>query len=104
MGDLIEKYPKNFKVDHINANSIAGFKFHEIKLWLFKETFDVLLMAETKLDHTFWDAQLTIDGYGFTRLDRSVHGEGVIIYWRSDLIFNYSKSAPKLSSIEALQT
>ena len=82
--------------------SIAGFKFHEIKLWLLNGTIDVLVITETKLDHTFQDAQFTIDGYRFTRLDRTVHGGGVIIYWRSDLIFHYSKSAPRLSSIEAL--
>ena len=102
MDDLIQKYSKNFKIAHINANSIAGFKFHEIKLWLLKGTFDVLVITETKLDHTFRDAQLTIDGYRFTRRDRSVHGGGVIIYWRSDLIFNYSKLAPNLSCVEAL--
>ena len=92
VGDLIQKYSKKFKIAHINANSIAGFKFHEIKLWLLKGTFGVLVTTETKLDHTFRDAQLTIDGYRFTCLDRSVHDGGVIIYWRSDLIFNYSKS------------
>ena len=95
VGDFIQKYLKNFKIAHINTNSIAGFKFHEIELWLLKGTFDVL-------NHTFLDAQFTIDGYKFTRLDRSVHGGGVIVYWRSDLIFNYCKSAPKLSSVEAL--
>ena len=64
-----------------------------------QRNFYVLVITETKLDHTFRDAQFTIDGYRFTRLDRSVHGGGVIIYWRSDLIFNYCKSAPKLSSV-----
>ena len=101
-GDFLQKYSKKCKIAHINANSIAGFKFHEIKLWLLNGTFDVLVITETKLDHTFQDAQFTIDGYRFTRPNRTVYGGGVIIYWRSDLIFHYSKSAARLSSIEAI--
>ena len=32
--DLLQKYSKNFKIAHLNINSIAGFKLHEIKSWL----------------------------------------------------------------------
>ena len=100
--DIFQTYSRNFKLAHVNANSVAGFKMQEIKLWLHKETFDVLVITKTKLDDTFPDALFTIDGYKFIRRDRNIHGGGILIYWRSDLVFQCIKSAPLLSSIEAI--
>ena len=46
----------NFKLGHINANSIGGFKFHEIRSWLLSGRFDVLIISESKIDATFPDS------------------------------------------------
>ena len=53
--NILDKYKANIKIAHFNVNSLAGFKFHEVKLWLSNYIFDVLVLTETKLDHTFLD-------------------------------------------------
>ena len=98
---LKQKYPKNLKIAHLNINSIAGFKFYEIKSWLLKGYFEVLILTETKLDTTLPDSQFTIAGYRFIRLDRTIHGGGVMIYWRSDIIFHHVVTT-QLCKVEAL--
>ena len=32
--EITKNYGSNFKIAHINANSVGGFKFYEIKTWL----------------------------------------------------------------------
>ena len=51
--EIARKHIKNCKIGHINANSIAGFNFFEIKQWLIKGLFDILIITETKIDVTF---------------------------------------------------
>ena len=53
---LVKMHRRNVKIGHINANSIAGFKFHEIKKWLMRGRFDILAISETKLDKTYPDS------------------------------------------------
>jgi hypothetical protein len=45
----------------------------------------MLIIAETKTDNSFPDAQFKIDNYHFCRADRNAHGGGLIVYVRSDL-------------------
>ena len=45
----------------------------------------MLIIAETKIDNSFPDAQFKIDNYHFCRADRNAHGGGLIVYVRSDL-------------------
>ena len=99
---LAHEYSTKLKFGHINANSIAGFKFYEIKQWLIKRNFDVLVITETKLDATFADALFYIDGFRFMRRDRNINGCGVMIYWNSDLVFKHVTDVPKLAGVEAL--
>ena len=68
------------KFGHINVNSIAGFKFYEIKQWLVKRNFVVLVISETKVDATIPDAMFCVDGFRFIRRDRDIYGGGIIIY------------------------
>ena len=42
--------------------------------------FDVLLVSESKLDHTFPSNQFRINGYIIFRLDRNLFGGGLILY------------------------
>ena len=78
--DVLLPHQKNFKLAHLNVNSIAGFKFYEIKSWLLSRFFDVLVLTETKIDASLPDSQFAIDGYRFMRLDRSLRGGGVMIF------------------------
>ncbi|CAB4003053.1 Hypothetical predicted protein, partial [Paramuricea clavata] len=85
--NIIEGNPKNVKTGHLNANSIGGFKFFEIKTWLLSGRFDVLVISETKIDASFPDSHFRVDGYRFCRSDRKAGGGGLIIYVRSDICF-----------------
>ena len=42
--------------------------------------FDVLLVSESKLDHTFPSNQFRINGYNIFRLDRNRFGGGLILH------------------------
>ena len=48
--------------------------------------FDILVIAETKLDNTFLFLQFHIDGFSILyRLDRNRNAGGVIVYVREDI-------------------
>jgi exonuclease III len=53
--------------------------------FVYTNTVDMLIIAETKIDNSFPDAQFKIDNYHFCRADRNAHGGGLIVYVRSDL-------------------
>ena len=40
---IVKNYGSNFKIAHINANSVGGFKLHEIKTWLLSGRLDLLV-------------------------------------------------------------
>ena len=67
----------NAIIDHLNRNSFRNkFVFIEdiIKL------FDVFLVSESKLHHTFPINQFRINGYKIFRLERNPFGGGLILY------------------------
>ena len=69
---------------HLNINSLAG-KFDQLKA-LIKRNIDILVLAETKIDSSFPNAQFRIDGFSIAfRLDRNRFGGGVLIYVREDI-------------------
>ena len=100
--ELLQKYSKNFKIAHMNINSIACFKLREIKSWLRRGYFDVPVLTESKLDKTLPNSQFVVDGYRFLRLDRTINGGGVMIYWGSDIIFHHTTNMPSLGALEAI--
>ena len=97
---MAEKHRTNFKIGHLNANSIAGFKFQEIKTWLLSGRLDILVVSETKLDSTFPNSQFNVDGFRFCRMDRNIHGGGLMTFVRSDVCFTHVKEFHSLYSEE----
>ena len=85
---LARKHRANTKIGHINANSIAGFKFHEIRSWLLSGRFDILLITETKIDASFSNGQFNVDRFLMHRVDRDTHGSGLMIFVRNDICFH----------------
>lgn len=63
--NIAQNYRLNFKLGHVNANSIGGFKFYEVKTWLLSGRFDILVILETKiiLDGSFLDSQFQVGGF-----------------------------------------
>lgn len=58
--NIVQKYRLNFKPGLVNANSIGGFKFYEIKTWLLSGRFDILVISEIKIDGSFPDNQFQV--------------------------------------------
>ena len=76
LSTILMKYSKNLRIGHININSVAGFKFFELKS----------LISECKVDHSFPDTNFYIKGFPLYRKDRDRFGGGVFIYVRRGLI------------------
>ena len=87
---------------HINANSIAGFKHAEIRQWLEASYFDLFVITETKLDNSFPNSQLKVNGFRMLRRDRNLHGGGVLMYFRSDIPYVRLRRLEQTSAIECL--
>ena len=71
--NISQNYRLNFKIGHVNANSISGFKFHEIRTWLLSGRLDILVISETKIDGSFPDSQFQVEGFRLCR--RPVMGD-----------------------------
>ena len=99
---MADKHRANMKIGHINANSIAGFKFLEIKNWLLCGKFDMLIISETKIDETFPDSHFHFDGFRMCRVDRKLGGGGLMAFVRSDVCFSVIKQFKNISADELL--
>lgn len=101
--NIAKNYIKNCKIGHINANSIAGFKLYEIKQWLTQGLFDILVISETKVNETFPNSHFHVDGFRFVRRDRDIHGGGIMMYIRSDIIYeNITQKTNQRTGVEFL--
>ncbi|VDI73377.1 Hypothetical predicted protein, partial [Mytilus galloprovincialis] len=94
------KHPNKFICSYLNINSLR-YKFCAIKDLLSERIVDLLIIAETKLDDTFPDAQFKLDHYHLWRADRSAHGGGLAAYMRSDLASDRQKHL-EFKTIESL--
>ena len=95
---IVKNYGSNFKIAHINANSVGGFKFYEIKTWLLSGRLDLLVISETKIDASFPDSMFHVEGFRLCRSDRKAGGGGLMVYVRSDVCFLRVKQFKGLSS------
>ena len=100
--ELALKYMKNFRMWHVNVNSIAGFKFDEIRLWLELNYFDLLVITEAKIDNIFSNGQFHVDGFQMLRNDRTHGGGGIAMFIRSIVPFMWAKKLENLTGIETL--
>ena len=86
-------------IGHLNINSIRN-KIHNLAD-IVSNRIDILLITETKIDHTFPRAQFLIESYSEPlRLDRSAFGGGLLLYIRKDIAFK--KLELKVSGIECI--
>ena len=83
---ILMKHSKNLKIGHININSVAGFKFFELKSLILKGLFDIIVISECKVDHSFPDSHFYIKGFRLCRKDRHRFEGGVFIYVTRGLI------------------
>ena len=86
-----KKHPNKFISSYLNINSLR-YKFCSIKELLSRNIVDMLIIAETKLDESFPDAQFRVNNYHLWRNDRNIHGGGLAVYLRSDLASDRKKN------------
>ena len=92
---------KNVIIGQLNINSIRN-KFESLAE-LMRGNLDILVITETKLDHTFPDKQFLIPGYRKPfRRDRNRFGGGVMIYVREDIPCDILIKHKTPSNIEAI--
>ena len=84
MKEYRSQNPENLIVASLNINSLRN-KFDQLKL-LIKDSLDILILEETKLDETFPEGQFHIEGFlPPFRKDRNSHGGGVMIFVRDSI-------------------
>ena len=54
------RYSKNTRIAYLNINSVAGFKFFELKSFIQECLFDIVVVSETKIDDSFLDSHVKI--------------------------------------------
>lgn len=96
--EIVKNYGSNFKIAHINANSVGSFKFYEIKTWLLSGRLDLLVISESKIDASFPDSMFHVEGFRLCQSDRKAGGGGLMVYVRSDVCFVRVKQFKGLSS------
>ena len=65
--------------------------------------FDVFLVSESKLDHTFPSKQFRINGYKIFRLDRNRFGGGITLYINTDIPYKPLKNMNIFQILKLLQ-
>ena len=94
------KKPKNIFLGHLNINSIKN-KFESV--WeLIKDTFDIFLLSESKLDSSFPDDQFSIPGYQIVRKDRDRNGGGLLLYINENIPFKIIQNSSLPPTLEDL--
>ena len=95
------KNMKNVIIGQLNINSLRN-KF-ELLAEVIKGNLDILVITETKLDHTFPEKQFLIPGYRKPyRQDRNRYGGGVMIYVREDIPCDILMKHSTPKNIEAI--
>ena len=77
---------KGFKIAFVNIVSLPKY-LDELFLRMQSQTLDLLALSETRLDNTFTDSAVSIDGQTLIRRDRCRGGGGVAMYVRNVIDF-----------------
>ena len=79
-----KRYPKNIIISYLNINSIRN-KLNDLKI-LISDSVDILCFSESKLDETFLNSEIALDGFKKPyRLDATASSRGLLIYVKASL-------------------
>ena len=91
---------RGFKMAFLNIVSLPE-NIDEIRYSMSNKSIDIIAFNKTRLDLSFTDSMIHLDGYNLIRKDRSQKGGGVCMYLRSSI--NYKiRSDLSLSELEAV--
>ena len=93
-------YKFNIKIGYLNINSVVN-KIDEVKELLNRKTFDILFLAETKIDSTVSSHLVSHPGFRTFRKDRKKGAGGLLAYIRNDLSA-YRRLKLESSNIESI--
>ena len=93
-------YKFNIKIGYLNINSVVN-KIDEVKELLNRNMFDILFLAETKIDSTVSSHLVSHPGFRTTRKDRKKGAGGLLAYIRNDLSA-YRRLKLESSDIESI--
>ena len=95
-------YPSNPLIGHLNINSLRN-KMIDLREIMNETLPDILIITETKLDHTFTTAQFAVNDYfPPIRKDRNKHGGGILIFIRKGIHFKEKHELEPLEHYEGL--
>ena len=77
-------YKFNIKIGYLNINSVVN-KIDEVKELLNRNMFDILFLAETKIDSTVSSHLVSHPGFRTIRKDHKKGAGGLLVYIRNDL-------------------
>ena len=88
-------------IGQININGLQN-KFDSLKYLIYGKL-DILIIIESKLEHSFPTEQFFIEGFAKPyRLDRNIHGGGIMVYIREDIASKEQKLHANISDIEGI--
>ena len=93
-------YKFNLKIAYLNINSLIN-KVDEVKEMLSRNMFDILFIAETKIDCSVSSSLLSQPGYRTVRKDRKKGGGGLMAYIRAELSV-YRRAKLEADDIESI--
>ena len=93
-------YKFNIKIGYLNINSVVN-KIDEVKELLNRNMFDILFLAETKIDSTVSSHLVSHPGLRTIRKDRKKGAGGLLAYIRNDLSA-YRRLKLESSDIESI--
>lgn len=95
MANVCGYYKFNLKLAYLNINNITN-KIDEVKEMLGKGMFDILFIAESKIDSTTSTTLLAQPGFGLVHRDRKKGGGGLLEYIRAGLsVYQRVKLEPR---------
>ena len=69
---------------------------------IIKDTFNIFLISETKIDNSFPNSQLSINGYRMFRRDRNCCGGGLCLYVKDSIASKQLNSHKENIDAEAI--
>ena len=95
MANVSGYYKFNLKLAYLNINSITN-NINEVKEMLGKGMFDILFIAESKIDSTTSTTLLAQTGFRLVSRDRKKGGGGILVYIRAYLsVYRRAKLEPR---------
>lgn len=99
--NLRKNYKNNVIISHLNVNSV-GSKISEIKELQRRCQLDVLVLSESKLDSSYKQEILDIEGYHCVRQDKRANSGGLLVYISKNIPFSLGDISVCNNEIECL--